>query len=289
MQINLNMLIAAALCVLPAALALILVIRKRNDAKAASRTPFKELQRRPPGEALRLKIEDLDDQIYSELSGLLVFPALLVFATLAQHPKDWLTPVLFFIISAGASAFFGVRLFKLMGTRANYRLGFEGERLVGEELTRLVAVGFEIYHDVPFDEFNIDHVLVGPRGLFTIETKTRRKPLNDDGKKEFRVQFDGRALQWPWGFDGHGIEQAKNNARTVAVWLTSATGETVRAVPILTLPGWLVERKAPSDGIHVLNPKEIYQVCASQPEKITESQIQRIKHQLNQKCRIEVT
>jgi len=29
----------------------------------------------------------------------------------------------------------------------------------GEELTGLIAFGFEIYHDVPFDGFNIDHVL----------------------------------------------------------------------------------------------------------------------------------
>ena len=288
MQINLNILIAPVLCCLPVAFALVIIVRKRKEAKAANCSPFKELQRRPPGEALRLKIEDLDDQINSDLTGLVGFPVLLVFVMFAQHPKDWLTPLIFFLFSAGVSIFFGKRLFKLMGERANYRLGFEGERFVGEELTRVVAIGFEIYHDVPFDGFNIDHLLVGPRGLFTIETKTRRKPVNDDGKKEFRVQFDGKALQWPWGFDENGIEQAKNNARTVTGWLTSATGESVRAVPILTLPGWLVERKAPSEGLYILNPKEIYKVCESQPEKLTGAQVQRMMHQLNQKCRIEV-
>jgi hypothetical protein len=49
------------------------------------------------------------------------------------------------------------------------------------------------------------------------------------------------------------------------------------------------ERKAHVDGIHVLNPKEIYQVCASFPEKLAEPQIRRICHQLDQKCRIAVT
>jgi hypothetical protein len=168
-------------------------------------------------------------------------------------------------------------------------LGFEGERFVGEELSRLMGLGFEIYHDVPFEGFNIDHVLVGPRGVFIVETKTRRKPLNEDGKKQFRVAFDGKKLQWSWGTDSHGIEQAKNNAKTLAAWLGSATGETVWVTPILTLPGWLVERKAPADGLHVLNPKEIYQVCAAQPENLAEPQIQRICHQLDQKCRIAVS
>jgi len=54
--------------------------------------------------------------------------------------------------------------------------GFDGERYVGEALTPLVAQGFEIYHDVPFEGFNIDHVPVGPPGIFAVETKTRRKP-----------------------------------------------------------------------------------------------------------------
>ena len=289
MQNNVNLLITAVLCILPIAFALMVVYRKRKEQRDFNCAPFKELQRRPAGETIRLKLEALDDKINDETMWLVLFPVLLVFGLFTQHPKDWIMPALFFVISAGAAAFFGVRLFKLLRARANYRLGFEGERFVSEELSRLMVLGFEIYHDVPFDGFNIDHVLVGPHGVFVVETKTRRKPVNESGDKKFRVQFDGKFLQWPWGADSYGIEQAKNNAKTLATWLSSATGENLWATPILTLPGWLVERKAPSDAIHVLNPKEIYQVCASQPEKLTEPQIRRICHQLDQKCRIAVS
>jgi hypothetical protein len=281
--------IAAILCFLPVAFVVVVIFRKRKKQREYSRAPFKELQRRPAGETIRIKLEALDDKITDETLWLLLFPMLMILGLFAQHPKDFITPVLFFMFSAGSSAFFGFKLFKLLRSRANYRLGFEGERFVGEELSRLIVLGFEIYHDVPFDGFNIDHVLVGPRGVFVVETKTRRKPVDEDGRMEFRVQFDGKFLQWPWGADSYGIEQAKNNAKTLATWLNSAAGENVWATPILTLPGWLVERKAPSDGIHVLNPKEIYQVCSSYPEKLTEPQIRRICHQLDQKCRIAVT
>jgi hypothetical protein len=289
MQINLNVLIGAVLCLLPLALALAVIIRRRKQQKEFSRVPFKELQRRPAGEALRIKLESLDDKINDATLGLFLFPMLMINGLFALHPKDFITPVLFFVISAGSSAFFGVRLFGLLRSRANYRLGFEGERFVGEELSRLIVLGFEIYHDVPFDGFNIDHVLVGPRGVFIVETKTRRKPVNESGNTKFQVQFDGKFLQWPWGADSYGIEQAKNNAKTLANWLSSAVGENVWATPILTMPGWLVERKITGEAIHVLNPKEIYQVCSSYPEKLTEPQIQRICHQLDQKCRIVVT
>lgn len=277
MQIIGTFLEVAILCFLPVALVLMVIFRKRKEQREFSRAPFKELQHRPAGETIRIKLETLDEKINDETMCLILFPVLLIFGLFIQHPKDWITPVLFIVISAGAATFFGVRLFKLLRSRANYRLGYEGERFVGEELSRLIVLGFEIYHDVPFDGFNIDHILVGPRGVFVVETKTRRKPVNESGNTKFQVHFDGKFLQWPWGADSYGIEQAKNNAKTLATWLNSAAGESVWATPILTLPGWMVDRQIPSDSIHVLNPKEIYQVCSSYPKKLTEPQIRQEK------------
>jgi hypothetical protein len=288
MQFHLNLQLAAILCFLPVVLVLVIIFRKRQEQRAMSRAPFKDLVRRPAGESIRLKLEELDDQLSELTSGLVLFPLLMVLGMFALHPKDLLSPVIFFLFSAGASAYFGVRLYKVIRARANYQLGYEGERFVGEELSRLIALGFEIYHDVPFDGFNIDHVLVGRRGVFIIETKTRRKPVDESGEKKFKVSFDGKYLQWPWGADSYGVEQAKNNARTLAGWLNAAAGENVWTTPILTLPGWMVERKVPSENFYVLNPKEIYGVCSDQPEKLTEPQIRRICHQLDQKCRIGV-
>jgi hypothetical protein len=59
-------------------------------------------------------------------------------------------------------------------------------------------------------------------------------------------------------------------------------------VAILTLPGWLVERMAPNNGLHVVNPKEIRQVCESHPAMFSEAQTRRLRHQMNQKCRLAV-
>ena len=167
-------------------------------------------------------------------------------------------------------------------------LGFDGERYVGEALTPLVAQGFELYHDVPFGGFNIDHVLVGLPGVFSVETKTRRKPVNEAGKKEFRVEFDGKLVHWPWGSDAHDVEHAVNNARSVSRWLGNAVGEPVYVTPVLALAGWLVDRTAPPARVHVVNPKEIINICRSMQATLSENLIQRICHQLDQKCRIAV-
>lgn len=45
---------------------------------------------------------------------------------------------------------------------------------MGEILEGLAADGWRVIHDVSFGRGNIDHVVVGPGGLFTVETKSSR-------------------------------------------------------------------------------------------------------------------
>ena len=115
--------------------------------------------------------------------------------------------------------------------------------MVGEELNQLMASGFRVFHDLPFDGFNIDHVLVGPPGVFAVETKTRRKPADIKGLERAQVFSDGERLRFPKDkYDSKAIPQARRNAETLAKWLTSATGQRVTVSAILTLPGWMVRR-----------------------------------------------
>jgi len=55
--------------------------------------------------------------------------------------------------------------------------GAEGERKVGEILEELESAGWRVLHDVSLGRGNIDHVLVGPGGAFTVETKSNRGSL----------------------------------------------------------------------------------------------------------------
>ncbi len=62
----------------------------------------------------------------------------------------------------------------------NWRQGAEGERKVGEILEGLQPAGWHVIHDVSLGHGNIDHVLVGPGGAFTVETKSHRGALHPD-------------------------------------------------------------------------------------------------------------
>jgi hypothetical protein len=288
MEISLRSLLVPILSLIPLAVAVILIRRKEDEWRLRNEVPFREFRRRPAGESLRLKVAELDERINERLVLLVLFPVVLGTFSWYTHWSGWIMGATACLASLIWSAVFGYHLYRLDRERANYQLGFNGERFVGEELTRLMAEGFEVYHDVPFEGFNIDHVLVGTPGVFAVETKTRRKPIAESGDKEYRVEFDGTHLQWPWGADARGVGQAVNNARSLAEWLSSAVGESVAVTPILTLPGWLVERKAPPAPVHVVNPKEIVKVCQSDREPLSEDLLRRICHQLDQKCRIAV-
>ena len=50
--------------------------------------------------------------------------------------------------------------------------GAEGEEAVGAILESLTAEGWQVIHDVTFGRGNIDHVVVGPGGVFAVETKS---------------------------------------------------------------------------------------------------------------------
>jgi Ca2+/Na+ antiporter len=49
--------------------------------------------------------------------------------------------------------------------------GARGEFRVGAELERLHEHGFHIFHDWDSGRGNVDHFVVGPTGVFAIETK----------------------------------------------------------------------------------------------------------------------
>jgi hypothetical protein len=233
-----------------------------------------------------MKLAEFEDKIFDYQMCLVLPPALI--AVSAVFASSWNSLVTAIVLSLACTSFIGFKLSRIIRECENYRLGFDGERFVGEELNQLVARQFEVYHDVPFDGFNIDHVLVGPPGVFSVETKTRRKPINELGNKEYRVEFDGAYIRWPWGTDTKSLDQAARNAQTLAQWLSGAVGESVPVTAILTLPGWMVDRKKASKGVHVLNPKEIVSLVDGQPASINENLIRRIRYQLDQKCRMEV-
>lgn len=266
-----------------------LLSRKQKAYKAEAEEPFTKLPLRPPGESLRLKIIEITDRYDTQIVSLVLAPVVATMAIALTKPSQRIQlGVIVVMALIGYTAYIGRKILRVVRELWDYRLGFTGERVVGEELNQLLAAGFRVFHDVPFENgkqpFNIDHVLVGPPGVFAVETKTRRKPADIKGLAKATVYSDGATLRFPKYDDTDSIPQARLNAQSLSEWLTSATGEPVTARAILTIPGWAVQRTRGGD-VNVLRPDEIQRSFVTPKEPLSCEQIQRIAHQLAERCR----
>jgi Nuclease-related domain len=55
--------------------------------------------------------------------------------------------------------------------------GATGEEHVGSLLEELAQGGWRVIHDVSLGRGNVDHILIGPAGVFTVETKSHPGPV----------------------------------------------------------------------------------------------------------------
>lgn len=150
---------------------------------------------------------------------------------------------------------------------------------------QLLRDGYYVYHDFFADKFNIDHIVVGKKGVFAIETKAKSKPNTDERQKDATVEYNGRALLFPKWTDTETIVQAERQASWLSKWLGSAVGEPLAVKAVAALPGWFVKRTS-SDGIPVVNPKQFTSLFKNIRQRdLSEEKIKRIVHQLEQKCR----
>ena len=101
--------------------------------------------------------------------------------------------------------------------------------------------GFWVFHDLPGDgPFNVDHVAVGPQGLFAVETKGRPKGARGDDAG-YRVVLRDEVLEFPGWRERKPLEQARRNAKWLGDWLSSAIGEN-RGGPTRTRAAGVVHR-----------------------------------------------
>jgi hypothetical protein len=122
------------------------------------------------------------------------------------------------------------------------RDGLVAERVTGMQLNRLVANGCLVLHDLPCGDFNIDHVVIAPRGVYAIETKSFRKPKSGSSADASKVQFDGTMLKFTDFATRAPVEQARRQAKFLASLIRESLGESIHVTPAVSLPGWFVEK-----------------------------------------------
>lgn len=263
-------------------------VKRRNE-----RTPVVDKLLRTAGESHRRKLSAFDDLLLLHLTGTALVPLLLMVLGLwiisgVSGPYQTLGLIILLVLLAVGLYFAAQWLIKILDQRYDYRIGYFGEREVGEIVDGLRLKGFQVFHNVPASEvqpiFHLDHVVVGATGVFAIQTKSRTRGTPRPGFAEHKIIFDGQKLVYPWGDDFQGLELARDRAVWLESWLAQILGRQVPVQPILVFPGWWVEEHA-INTVRVLNPKQIPAVVNRNTPMLTEEQVETVTRQLEARCR----
>lgn len=227
------------------------LIWKWWNARSGKRSPLNQKRVYLPGEQLRIRIDNLNDDISSYLITLIMvgpYSLLVVFyRKIKEIDVSFTATDGFVIVLAALTTAFAINaIIKSMRLRNLAREGLAAELITAQNLLPLMGSGCLVFNDIPAKTegpngklFNIDHVVIGPYAVFMIETKSHKKPGKLDDS--WKVFYDGKTLKFPDFRDTAMLEQAKRQAKWLSDYLFSATGETVKIIPVLSLPGWYIE------------------------------------------------
>ncbi|MEO0981413.1 MAG: nuclease-related domain-containing protein [Pseudomonadota bacterium] len=180
-----------------------------------------------------------------------------------------------------------VAMWRFDSDAARMEQGAKGETAVGQFLERYHAVdGARLFHHVPFDRFDIDHVLVHRTGVYAIETKTLSKRAGSSA----RLLYDGEQVAFENGraLERNPVIQATANARAASDLIAESTGRRIQVRPVVLFPGWWIDARP---GAHrrcwVLNPKSLDSFLTSRTERLTPEDVSLIAFHLGRYIRSE--
>jgi hypothetical protein len=167
------------------------------------------------------------------------------------------------------------RLARLIDAKTDeraWRVGADGEESVGRRLDKLTGKGWRLLHSVPVGErgADIDHVLIGPGGVWTVNTKRHLGARVWLAPNQIRI-------------DGHVQPYLRNSrfeAKRAAQRLAAALGWATPVRPALVLQLGLladpfVVKQAPAD-VDVLDARSVPRWFTKQRAVLTVEQVEAV-------------
>ena len=235
---------------------------KREEIKDR-RSPLVDDVLRLPGTSLALELRDKGFDLLGFYFVSVGVPAMAMLMLL----QSWIDPekvrlnflaVVAILMICFSVIWSGWKTWRCIQQIAALRRGIEGEQATAQLLSPLLAQGWTMLHDLPFKRGNIDHVLVGPTGVYAVETKYRSKRSSLKGKDGVIAEYDGEAIRFAGGaVEKLPVQQAQAVASELSKFLRGRVGEEVPVVPVVALPGWYVKttQRPSAGGAYVINPK----------------------------------
>lgn len=175
----------------------------------------------------------------------------------------------------GKTRAFLQHLFDMKTDERAWRVGADGEESIGSRLEQLRKHGWHVLHAVPVGDrgSDIDHVVIGPGGVFTLNTKNH--PGRSVWVGRYAVKVDGHSQPY--------LRNSRFEAQRAAKLLTAAVGEPVEVTPVLVfLTGTIIPKvtvKQPPDDVRVLDRMDIPSAFKRARAVLTPAQVETVYEQ----------
>lgn len=173
----------------------------------------------------------------------------------AQHP-----------FKVAAAKALGIRT-----TAGSFAMGAKGEREVGRKLDRWAAQdGWYVIHAVPVGEAgaDIDHVVIAPFGVVTVNTKTTKTRV---WVGEHGMTLGGKSVDY--------LRKSRAEARRAKRLLDRATGLEVPVQAVIVFTGadqFSIRRGGPPDVAVLASPRALHSWLRKQPSVLAREQVEAI-------------
>lgn len=148
-----------------------------------------------------------------------------------------------------------------------WRVGADGEERVARRLRKLPE-RWHVLHAVPVGErdSDIDHVVVGPAGVFTLNTKNHSRSKVWVAERSFLV--NGQRTDY--------LRNARHEASRASRLLSAACGWDVAVEPVIVVLAAQLTIKAQPDGVHVVARRQIARWLLRRPTRLDPGAADRI-------------
>ena len=153
----------------------------------------------------------------------------------------------------------------------NWQDGAIGERWTGRTLRELESQGWRIFHDLAASHGNIDHVVVGPGGVFLLDSKRWKGSITVEGDSAVVRRLEDPDLHWQFTSPGH----VKGLAVEVSKAIRAGTRATVWVTPVVVVWGDFTQRVG-GNKITFVQGDALAQWLRDQPAQIAPGRVEQI-------------
>ena len=175
-------------------------------------------------------------------------------------------------VSGMAIAFFVIARVSPPGWIENWRDGVWGEQSTAKALRPLEERGWVVLHDLPTERGNVDHIVIGPGGVFLLDSK-RPGGVVEVGATGVRVRRHECA---DLGYAHPGAGPLRASAAQTSAWVRERTRLSVWVEPVMVVWSEFPQRVVDAPGWHVVHGDELLGWLMARPTAIAPERVVRV-------------